>query len=156
MLKVLVMGLPTSGKTLLAEKLSEKIKEHGLKCIWLNADALRERHGDWDFSEEGRMRQSERMRLYAELADLDKTHVVIFDFVAGLFRQRMTVNPNYVVWVNTVKESPYENTNKAFEKPTLVDVEVTEKDAEFYSNFIFNDLFQKGYLNARLKEKINN
>lgn len=156
MLRVLIMGLPTSGKTYLASKLYKKIKESEIKCMWLNADVLRKFHDDWDFSQEGRVRQSKRMKLYADLSELDNYQVVLFDFVAPIFKQRMMVNPNYVVWVNTVEESPYEDTNKIFEKPSLVDIEVKEKDAEKYADIIFNDLINKGYLNAGLKKEINN
>ena len=40
-----------------------------LSCAWYNADNLREMANDWDFSNEGRKRQSFRMRA---LADFEK------------------------------------------------------------------------------------
>ena len=55
------MGLPGSGKTYLAERLVPI-----LNAAWYNADKLREMANDWDFSDEGRRRQSRRMRTFAD------------------------------------------------------------------------------------------
>ena len=55
------MGLPGAGKTYLANILHPM-----LDAIWINADKVRKEANDWDFSEEGRKRQSERMRILAE------------------------------------------------------------------------------------------
>ena len=54
--KILIMGLPGAGKTYLA-----KILFPMLDAVWLNADEIRKAN-DWDFSPEGRKRQSERMK----------------------------------------------------------------------------------------------
>jgi adenylate kinase family enzyme len=56
MKRILIMGLPGSGKTMLAKELQDK-----LNCPWFNADIVREQFNDWDFSKEGRIRQSLRM-----------------------------------------------------------------------------------------------
>ena len=55
-IKILIMGLPGSGKTTLSEKLAPLIK-----ATRVNADEIRKKFNDWDFSVEGRMRQSNRM-----------------------------------------------------------------------------------------------
>ena len=55
--KFLIMGLPGAGKTTLANKLATKIIS-----IRINADEVRKKYNDWDFSEEGRDRQAKRMR----------------------------------------------------------------------------------------------
>ena len=55
------MGLPGSGKTTLAEKLSKK-----LNAEWLNADRIRGKYNDWDFSNDGIIRQVKRMRNFAQ------------------------------------------------------------------------------------------
>ena len=56
-MKILVMGLPGSGKSTFAEPLAKS-----LFGIWINADQVREKYDDWDFSTEGRIRQSQRMK----------------------------------------------------------------------------------------------
>ena len=55
--KILIMGLPGSGKTTLAKKVIRL-----LKADWLNADKIRGKYNDWDFSREGIIRQVKRMR----------------------------------------------------------------------------------------------
>ena len=47
-MKILVMGLPGSGKTYLTERLVPLIN-----AAWYNADNVREMANDWDFSDEG-------------------------------------------------------------------------------------------------------
>ena len=64
-MKILVMGLPGSGKTYLSERLVPL-----LNAAWYNADVVRKMANDWDFSEDGRKRQSNRMRTFA---DFEKT-----------------------------------------------------------------------------------
>ena len=54
-MKILIMGLPGSGKTTLASKLAPL-----LKAKWLNADKVRKEVNDWDFSEEARKRQAKQ------------------------------------------------------------------------------------------------
>ena len=51
------MGLPGSGKTTLAEKISKK-----LKADWLNADNIRSKFNDYDFTYTGIIRQVRRMK----------------------------------------------------------------------------------------------
>ena len=66
-MKILVMGLPGAGKTHLAERL-QKV----LNCAWYNADKVREMANDWDFSPEGRVRQANRMRTFADFESSNK------------------------------------------------------------------------------------
>jgi adenylylsulfate kinase len=61
--KILIMGLPGSGKSYLAGILAPMID-----AVWLNADRVRQEANDWDFSPEGRSRQAERMRSLAQEA----------------------------------------------------------------------------------------
>ena len=60
-MKILIMGLPGSGKTTLAAKLKKK-----LNAEWINADDVRKENNDWDFSDEGVLRQSKSMGILAE------------------------------------------------------------------------------------------
>ena len=56
-MKILVCGLPGSGKTWLSERLVKHIDN----CAWYNADFVRKYANDWDFELTGRMRQANRM-----------------------------------------------------------------------------------------------
>ena len=114
------MGLPGSGKTYLAERLVPLID-----AAWYNADKLREMANDWDFSETGRLRQSKRMRTFA---DFEKTHgrYVVCDFVCPTRETRKNFDADFVVWLDTIKEGRFENTNKLFQAPKNVDFHVKE------------------------------
>ena len=57
-MKILIFGLPGSGKTWLAERLVQNIDN----CAWYNADIVRTASNDWDFSKKGILRQSKRMK----------------------------------------------------------------------------------------------
>ena len=119
-MKILIMGLPGSGKTYLAERLQPL-----LNAAWYNADKVREMANDWDFSPKGRVRQSLRMR---NLADFEKKHnrTVLCDFVCPTKETQNIFHPDIIIWMNTIKKGRYEDTNKMFENPTNVDYEVNE------------------------------
>ena len=91
-----------------------------LKAAWYNADIVREMANDWDFSPEGRIRQSLRMK---NLADFEKNQgrIVICDFVCPTRETKKNFNPDITIWMNTIKSGRYEDTNKMFEIPTEVD-----------------------------------
>ena len=119
-MKILVMGLPGSGKTYLTERLVPL-----LDAVWYNADNLRGMANDMDFSEEGRERQSMRMRTFA---DFEKSHgrYVVCDFVCPTKETRKNFNADIVIWMDTIKEGRYEDTNKLFQNPIKVDFHITE------------------------------
>ena len=112
---ILIMGLPGSGKTHLAERLSKH-----LDCAWFNADEVRKMANDWDFSVEGRMRQADRMKYYA---DFEKSwdRSSICDFVCPTNATREHFNADITIWMDTIEEGRFEDTNKLFEKPTNAD-----------------------------------
>ena len=84
--RILVMGLPGAGKTYLAQHIVDHLQADKKRVGWLNADDVRKKYNDWDFSTEGRIRQSHRMR---ELADsMTDVDYVICDFVAPLVEMR--------------------------------------------------------------------
>ena len=114
------MGLPGSGKTYLAERMQPI-----LNAAWYNADKVREMANDWDFSPQGRIRQSLRMK---NLADYEKSHgrIVICDFVCPTSETKTNFDPDITIWMDTIKSGRYEDTNKMFEEPMNVDYKVTE------------------------------
>ena len=112
------MGLPGSGKTTLAKPFAELIGG-----IHLNADEVRTRYDDWDFSPEGRIRQAQRMRHLADGVVL-AGKIAIADFVCPTEQARLQFAPNYTVWMDTIEEGRYQDTNAMFEKPAKYDYHV--------------------------------
>lgn len=131
------MGLPGSGKTFLSKELKKRLEALGKKVQWFNADIIREKFNDWDFSEEGRIRQSIRMKVLADQSDAD---FVIADFVAPLPEMRVNFDADWTVWVDTIEKGRFEDTNKAFVVPINYDVRVTEQDCVKWADFIIKHL----------------
>ena len=131
--RILIMGLPGSGKTTLSLNLLSKLHNCHQKVKWINADDVRNQYNDWDFSIEGRIRQSIRMR---KLADSSVADYVIADFVAPLEEMRNNYKADYTIWVDTIQESRYADTNAMFQKPEVYDFHITEKDAGKWSAII--------------------
>ena len=141
------MGLPGSGKTFLAIALKKYIENNSdfynvpaeslygsrATVTWFNADDVRKRYNDWDFSPEGRIRQSHRMR---KLADASTDDFVICDFVAPLIEMRNNFKADWTVWVDTIEAGRFEDTNRAFVPPDVYDFRVTEQNAECWAEFI--------------------
>ena len=131
------MGLPGSGKTTLAKLLAPMFN-----AVWLNADEVRKESEDWDFSEEGRKRQSMRMWTYAEEA-IEKNMNVDADFICPTEKNRTDFNADYTIWMDTIKESKYEDTNKMFEAPTKYDFKVPHMEANMWAFLIKQDILDK-------------
>jgi hypothetical protein len=147
MKKILIMGLPGSGKTYFAERLkkylednstfynnqSETLENSRAEVKWINADEVRRKYNDWDFSHEGRIRQSIRMR---ELADGFFNDFVIADFVAPLPEMRHNFKADWVIWMDTIQKGRFEDTNKVFTPPEQYDFRITEQNAEKWVEFV--------------------
>jgi len=147
--RILIMGLPGSGKTTLAGALKKYLELHGemsyarathefigdfnCKVTWFNADDIRRKYNDWDFSNDGRIRQSIRMFQFSMEAGGD---YVICDFVAPLVEMRNNFKADWTIWMDTIKEGRYEDTNKAFIEPEQYDFRVNEQDCEKWAEFI--------------------
>ena len=130
MKKILVMGLPGSGKTTLASELVPL-----LKAKWINNDKVRKAANDWDFSEEGRARQAKRMANLAEKYKLEGNYVVC-DFVCPTPKARELFNADFVIWVDTIKKGRFEDTNAMFVKPEKFDFHVTTQEAKVWATQI--------------------
>ncbi len=128
------MGLPGAGKTTLADELAPL-----LNAKRLNADEERKAANDWDFSEEGRTRQAKRMADFA-LKLKDEGNYVIADFICPTPKARSLFPADYVVWVDTIKEGRFDDTNKMFVKPEKYDFHVTSQDAKNWAPKILKNL----------------
>ena len=133
-MKILIMGLPGSGKTTLARMMAPR-----LNAVWLNADEVRKEANDWDFSEDGRRRQSLRMRSLAEGA-VGNNRTVVADFVCPTKKTREHFGADYTVWMDTIEEGRFEDTNKMFEEPTEYNTRVTSKDAEMWAYLVVQEI----------------
>jgi len=131
---ILIMGLPGAGKTTLANELAKLIESKRL-----NADEIRRAANDWDFSEEGRTRQSKRMS-EAALKLKNEGNNVIADFICPTPEARKLFPADYIVWVDTIKEGRFEDTNQMFVKTEKYNFHVTTQDAKLWAPKIAEDL----------------
>lgn len=152
--RILIMGLPGAGKTHFAERLKKYLEDFGtIKNVdparflnmemvptiirptvkWFNADDVRRKYNDWDFSKEGRIRQSLRMLEFSLAANTD---YVICDFVAPLVEMRNNFKADWTIWMDTIDEGRFEDTNRAFQPPEVYDFRITEQNAERWIEFV--------------------
>ena len=131
---ILVMGLPGAGKTTLANELAPMINAKRL-----NADEVRKAADDWDFSPEGRKRQAKRMADFA-IKLKEEGNYVVADFICPTPEARNLFPADYIVWVDTIKEGRFDDTNKMFVKPDKFDFHVTSQDAKNWAPKIYKDL----------------
>ena len=128
------MGLPGAGKTTLANELAPMIDARRL-----NADEDRKAANDGDFSEEGRIRQAKRMASLA-LKLKDQNNYVVADFICPTPEARSLFPADFIVWVDTIKEGRFDDTNKMFVKPEKYDFHVTTQDAKSWAPKILKEI----------------
>ena len=131
---ILVMGLPGAGKTTLANEMGPF-----LNAKRLNADEVRKAANDWDFSEEGRIKQAKRMA-QAALKLKSEGDYVIADFIAPTPEARSLFPADYIVWVDTIKKGRFEDTNQMFVNPKNFDFHVTSQDAKKWAPKIIEEI----------------
>lgn len=131
MSKILIFGLPGAGKTYLAERLQKEID-----TAWYNADEVRKMADDWDFSDEGRSRQANRMKTFADF-EKGNGRNVICDFVCPFESAREHFEADITIWLNTIEEGRFEDTNKVFQNPNEDNVDfVITKDTWWEENHV--------------------
>ena len=128
------MGLPGAGKTTLANELAPL-----LKAKRVNADEIRKAADDWDFSEEGRIRQSKRMAENA-IKLKNEGNYVIADFICPTPEARNLFPADIIIWVDTIKEGRFDDTNQMFVKPEKYDFHVTSQDAKLWASKIIKEI----------------
>ena len=159
--RILIMGLPGAGKTFFAEALKEYIEKHSVNyeiplsklakyeipptgwyasVKWFNADEVRRSYNDWDFSKEGRIRQSIRMFEFALKSNSD---FVICDFVAPLQEMRNNFKADWTIWIDTIEAGRYEDTNKMFEAPTVYDFRISEQNVDKWVPFVADHILSE-------------
>lgn len=138
--RILVCGLPGAGKTTFAQELVALLTSARFTVEHFNADEVRKTANDWDFSPEGRNRQASRM---GKLASASTADVAIMDFVAPMVHHRKDANPTLTVWMNTITQGRFEDTNKVFEQPTSVDLTVSE----------FSPIYAAGIVNRLIEDR---
>ena len=129
-MKILICGLPGSGKTTLAEPFAKLIG-----AVHINADAVREEYDDWDFTIEGRMRQAARMKYLAD-GIVKAGKICVADFVAPTRQAREEFAADYVVWMDTIDQGRFEDTNKMYEP-------LEQDEYNYHVSAWFNDTHEK-------------
>ena len=129
--KILIMGLPGTGKTTLATLLALR-----LNAVHFNADEVR-RHINRDlaFSEEDRIEQARRMGWLCDRV-IEAGGFAVADLICPTPKTRaafMAGGPAMVVFVDRIQESRFEDTNRLFMPPDSYNLRVTaEGSPEFW------------------------
>jgi len=133
-MKILICGLPGSGKSTLAEPFAELIG-----AVWINADHVRTRYDDWDFSPEGRIRQAHRMKHLSDGVVM-AGKIAVADFVAPTEAARAEFAADYTVFMDTLEAS--KSTKPAAPGTTFAQTDSMfepVQNANYHVNGWFND-----------------
>jgi adenylylsulfate kinase len=135
--KVLFTGLSGAGKTTLADEVYTLLKS---KCrtVRVNADKVREETNNWDFTKEGRIKQTIELK---KRSLFTYPTVVLCDFIAPTKDLRELYNPDLIIYMNTVSSSKYKDTDALYDPPTNANYIVTthaDTHAKFIARIILN------------------
>ena len=135
--RILIMGLPGSGKTTLAQELHELNLSLGITSLWLNENRLKAEYPNLSIEQ-----------IHA-MANDDTVDYIVADFEARTSLERRSFNPHYLIWLNTIPEDQYESIPYGFEPPFRYNVCVTTKDAPKWAREIFRHILFLENLNER-------
>jgi hypothetical protein len=127
-----IIGLPGSGKTTLATSLADRIN-----AVHLNADYVRATiNADLGFTPEDRIEHARRLGELAKMLSTQGLDVVV-DFVCPTAATRSAFGePDIRIWMDTITEGRFEDTNKLWEKPSEFDYHFIAYDSENQTNLI--------------------
>lgn len=118
--RILIMGLPGSGKTTLARVLAKCIG-----AVHFNADEVRSNiNRDLGFSVEDRIEHARRMGWLCEQV-AKAGQYVIADFVCPIPQTREAFGEAFIVWMARIQAGRFPDTNRLFVAPEHYDVLVT-------------------------------
>lgn len=118
--KILVMGLPGSGKTAFASALAPL-----LNAVVFNADAVRANLSrDLGFSLQDRVEHARRMGWMSDRV-VEAGGTVIADFICPTPETRAAFGEAFVIWIDRIAAGRFEDTNRMFVAPERVDLRVT-------------------------------
>jgi nicotinamide riboside kinase len=137
--KILIMGLSGAGKTTLAKPLIHELEKTS-SVEWLNADIIRKKNNDWDFTPTGRLRQAQRIH---DMSSKSTCDFVICDFIAPTVESRNIYSPDYTIWMDTIKSCKYTNTNELFMSPTEWNYRIVDYSDAAHINNIISDIQQR-------------
>jgi hypothetical protein len=127
-----IIGLPGSGKTTLATALADRIN-----AVHLNADYVRATiNSDLGFTPEDRVEHSRRLGEMAKMLSGQGLDVVV-DFICPTSATRAAFGkPDICIWMDTITEGRFEDTNKLWEAHTEFDYHFVSYDNKGQTDLI--------------------